>query len=253
MAILIELLLIQVKNAQSDFFLIGTHYAKSRDTVAANLEKMKKVSTACFQCHHESLVKARLENLNYDIDRFIGSINKILNAKGNRTLLIKESNIAFRTSENVLAKINDMVHIANTKLAGSTDDSLENIADSKKNLYALVGITPFLAAAVCLFFIRALTKPINVLLDATRRLQHGDLDYKIKGLKNEFGELATSFNGMSDSLKQTMHKIQESEHRYRTLFESAGDAIFILEAEDENVGDIVEANHAAAEMHGISI
>jgi PAS domain S-box-containing protein len=116
-----------------------------------------------------------------------------------------------------------------------------------------VGITPFVAAAVCLFFIRALTKPIKILLDATRRLKRGDLDFKIKGLKNEFGELARSFNGMSDSLHQTMHKIQESENRYRTLFESAGDAIFILETEGENIGDILEANRAAAEMHGISI
>jgi len=248
-----EHLLIQVKGVQSDFFLMGTHFAKSRDTIVTNIEKMKRVSTACFHCHHEPSVKDRLEKLDNDIDLYIGSINKILNARGNRTLLIKESNIAFRISENVLAQINDMVHIANTKLAERTDASLKDIADSKKILYALVGITPFIAAAVCLFFIRALTKPIKILLDATRSLKRGNLDYKIKGLKNEFGELATSFNGMSDSLNQTMHKIQESENRYRTLFESAGDAIFILETEGENIGDILEANRAAAEMHGISI
>jgi len=251
--ILREHLLIQIKTVQSDFFLMSTHYAKSRDTVAANLKKMKKVSTACLHCHHESRVKIRLENLNNDIDSYIGSINKILNTNGNRAQLIKERDIAFRTSENVLAQVNDMVHIANTKLADRTDAFLADISHSKKILYALVGITPFVAAAVCFFFIRALTKPIKILLNATRRLKRGDLDYKIKGLKNEFGELATSFNEMSDSLNQTMHKIQQSENRYRTLFESAGDAIFILETEGENAGDILEANRAAAEMHGISI
>lgn len=251
--ILREDLLFQVKNAQSDFFLIGTHYAKSRDKLTANLKKIKKISTACFQCHHAPHLKERLENLNYDIDQFIGSINKILHANEKDDLFSKENNLAFQISENVLQQLAGMVHIANTKLAGSTAASLKDIADSKKNLYALVGITPFIAAAVCLFFIRALTKPINVLLDATRKLKRGDLDYKITGLKNEFGELATSFNGMSDSLKQTMLNIQESENRYRTLFESAGDAIFILETEGENAGDILEANHAAAEMHGINI
>ena len=45
----------------------------------------------------------------------------------------------------------------------------------------------------------------------------------------------------------------ESETRYRTLFESAGDAIFILEAEGEEKGRIVAANRTAAQMHGYSI
>lgn len=45
----------------------------------------------------------------------------------------------------------------------------------------------------------------------------------------------------------------ESEKRYRALFEGAGDAIFILEAEGENAGRIVDANHAAAQMHGYTM
>lgn len=45
----------------------------------------------------------------------------------------------------------------------------------------------------------------------------------------------------------------DSEKRYRTLFESAGDAIFIIEAEGAQAGRIVEANEAAARMHGYAI
>jgi two-component system sensor histidine kinase AtoS len=37
------------------------------------------------------------------------------------------------------------------------------------------------------------------------------------------------------------------------LFESAGDAIFMLEAEGENVGRIASANRAAANMHGYTV
>ena len=48
-------------------------------------------------------------------------------------------------------------------------------------------------------------------------------------------------------------KVEESERKYRLLFERAGDAIFLLEAEGENQGKIVAANKSAADMHGYSI
>ena len=52
--------------------------------------------------------------------------------------------------------------------------------------------------------------------------------------------------------KLAEQRIKESEARYRTLFELAGDAIFILEAEGPSAGTIVSANAAAALMHGYS-
>jgi len=42
----------------------------------------------------------------------------------------------------------------------------------------------------------------------------------------------------------------ESEKRYRMLYESAGDAIFILDTEGGKAGQIISANKAAADMHG---
>lgn len=47
--------------------------------------------------------------------------------------------------------------------------------------------------------------------------------------------------------------LKESEKRYRTLFESAADAIYILDADPSRLGNIVSANPAAAEMHGYSL
>lgn len=53
--------------------------------------------------------------------------------------------------------------------------------------------------------------------------------------------------------EKTEKALLESEKRYRTLFESAADAIFVLEAGGKGAGRIVDANSAAAEMHGYSL
>lgn len=51
----------------------------------------------------------------------------------------------------------------------------------------------------------------------------------------------------------TEELLRASEERYRTLFERAGDAIFILEGAGDQVGKIISANQAAADMHGYTI
>lgn len=251
--ILREHLLIQIKNVQSDLYLMGTRYEKSPDVVMGNLNRLKNVSVTCFDCHHTPAVVQRLKNLNSGVGSFNGSVGKIMARKGNRAALLKEGAMAFRTSQELVAQVKTMVHIANTKLSDKTAASLKNIARSKKILYALVILTPFVAAGFCFFFIREFVKPVKLLLTATRKLKDGDMAYKIEGLKDEFGEVATSFNEMSENMRLNMRNIQESEKRYRTLFESAGDAIFIIEAEGANLGNIVDANQAAADMHGYSI
>ena len=114
----------------------------------------------------------------------------------------------------------------------------------------LVAAGPVLVAILAFTVIRGVTGPISVLLDATRKLKAGNLEYRIEGLRDEFGELAIGFNVMAGSLKEQLKKIEESEKRYRLLFEIAGDAIFILDAEGDAAGNIVAANQAAVSMHG---
>jgi two-component system sensor histidine kinase AtoS len=67
---------------------------------------------------------------------------------------------------------------------------------------------------------------------------------------DEFAELGGSINEMAFSLKEMIHAAEENQKRYRMLFESAGDGIFMLEAEGEHAGRIVSANEAASDMHG---
>ncbi|MBA3037366.1 MAG: response regulator, partial [Desulfobacterium sp.] len=53
--------------------------------------------------------------------------------------------------------------------------------------------------------------------------------------------------------KSVEKALKEIEIRYRMLFENASEAIFLIDAEEENRGKIVAANRAAGIMHGYTV
>lgn len=54
-------------------------------------------------------------------------------------------------------------------------------------------------------------------------------------------------------LEKKEQALQESEKKYRLLFERARDCILLISAEGEQQGKIIDANTAAAEMHGYTV
>ena len=251
--ILREHLLLELKKVQNDLSVKNTRYAKSANTVINNFRNMERMADTCFDCHHSEEVLKRLNSLRSRINEYKNALNRVLTVSENESRLEAEEDNAYRIGSDVIEQVNSMIVTTNAKLENKTQSTLQKITETKTMLYILIAAGPFLILGLGFIFIRGFTKPLNMLLNATRRLKSGDLDYKIEGLTAEFGEVATSFNEMSNSLKEHMLKIQESEKRYRMLFESAGDAIFILDTEGENAGKIISANRAAAEIYGYTI
>jgi len=124
------------------------------------------------------------------------------------------------------------------------------VARTKLIMIFLVAAGPLMITILGLTALAGFTKQIHVLLDATRKMKAGELDIRTAGLTNEFAELGHAFDDMALSLQKHTQAIEESEKRYRHLFESAADAIFILSAEEGTVGKILQANQAAERMHG---
>lgn len=251
--ILRKKLLIQIEKVRSDLTSMGTPYANSMAAIAANAKALRDSTNQCLACHHTEDVMGSINYLNQEIDSYVESLNNLLGQKGKGVDAAKEFSRAYEKMTDLSDIVNDMVHMASARLHTETESSLDHISRSKKILYVMVILTPFFVAGLGFIFIRNITKPVEALLKATRKLKAGDLDYKMDDLKDEFGEVAGSFNEMSASLNEMMYRIEESQKRYRILFESAGDGIFILETEEGKAGDIVSANQAAAAMHGYTI
>ncbi len=248
--ILREHLLIEIKKVQSDLDLKNTRYARGVDIIVGDVRNMDQLSRECLSCHHTKEVENRLHDMLREIETYKNAISRVLTIRADISRMETEEDTAFKIGEDLVGKVNGMIAIATANLEKKTDASLRHIRNTKYVLYVLVGLEPFLALGLAYIFIGGFTKPIRALLDATRTLKSGNLDHRIVGLRDEFGELADSFNEMAGELTEHMRKTMESEKRYRMLFESAGDAIFFIDAEEPNRGRLIAANKAAAETHG---
>ncbi|MBI5379056.1 MAG: PAS domain S-box protein, partial [Nitrospirae bacterium] len=148
-------------------------------------------------------------------------------------------------------------------------------------LLALVAI--FLSALTAFALGTILTKSLESLVEATRRIAEGDLAHRVEiSSRDEVGTLAASFNKMADALQARQEELASNyeelelsteelqtaydqleqsqrqlearhqelllkEEKYRNLIESTVDAIFVL---DSTFGAILESNRVALELTG---
>jgi two-component system sensor histidine kinase AtoS len=243
-------LLTRVNQVQEDLLLKDSPHAVEIDAFVRHGEQMKEAVDICFTCHHVESTHRVLEELQGEIENYETALSRVYTVRANRERLMNERQSAFALGQHIVKSINNIIVFSSDVLAQKTKNAKDRIAITRQQLILFVIIGPFLALAIVAYFIKHLTGSVAVLIKATRELKAGDLEHKITGLEDEFGELAKAFNDMGGALKEMIYEIEENQKRYRMLFESAGDAIFLLAAEGEDAGRIVSANQAAAEMHG---
>lgn len=251
--ILREHLLTQVRTVQSDLRRNNGLADGETYLFAKHLGAMTKTAETCYDCHHTEKAAARLGDLQKRIARYASAVSGLEPGKESAAGPQGARGAALALGGEIIEEIGKTILLSDARLDEKTASALRKVKAAKGILYTLVLVGPLLAGVFTYLCLHGITKPLHLLLYATRRLMGGDLEYRIEGLEHEFGEVAVSFNEMAESLKDHMRRIEESETKYRILFESAGDAIFILDGEGGSEGRIVEANRAAAEMHGYTV
>lgn len=246
-------LLTDVKAVQQDLLLEDSPHAVGVDSAVRHAETMASQVEDCFDCHHDAPTLGRLEGLQREIEIYQRSLSRVYTTIANTDRLNREKQIAFHIGQQIILQIDEFITASSETLSDRTQAAQDSIAQTKQLVTLLVVLAPGLGLAIALYFIRDLTRSMATLIAATRRLTAGDMEHTIGGLHDEFGELGDSINEMALSLKEMIIKIEENQKRYRTLFESAGDGIFIFEAEGDNVGRITSANQAGADMHGYTV
>ena len=209
--ILREHLLLQIKRVQSDLAWSGTRYATGVDMIVSHGLRMGKMVDRCFQCHHSPQVTEGLVDLKRQTGNYEDFLSHVLTLDANRSRREEEKDEAIRRGQELIARVNGIIALTSRNLESNTRAVFRQIAITKTMLFLLIAVGPVILMTLGVLFTRELTRPVNTLLTATRRLKGGALDHRVEGLKDEFGELATSFNEMAGSLKEQMQKMQRTE------------------------------------------
>jgi PAS domain S-box-containing protein len=119
-----------------------------------------------------------------------------------------------------------------------------------------IGFAILLAAIVGVVLMLGVTRPLLRLVEATREIGRGNLDYQVDITgKDEIGDLSREFGQMTHELKQTLvaHEEDEkalkaSEEKYRTLVENLPVGVSLVTID----GRALERNKATIDMFGYS-
>ncbi|HEY8099011.1 MAG TPA: PAS domain S-box protein [Methylobacter sp.] len=270
---------IEFKNAKNDYILADTikvnfferasfrdQYFLYREDRARTLwEKNKETADqlllqANIQFHREEdqlvleRLSASIEDTAAIFRRIVNNTEALKTADGNRQVY---EELDKRLYSQLLMKANAVRDAA----IALQDASARRIELSYEHMTILVGLFAItLALTTILTSIqldRLIRKRLEPLHDGAKIVADGDLDYRIQcGGTDEFAELALSINAMTDKLvaeigghKQAEQTLAESESRFREIFDTVSDAIFIHDAE---TGRIIDVNRRMCEMYGFT-
>ncbi|UCB52083.1 MAG: HAMP domain-containing protein [Candidatus Zixiibacteriota bacterium] len=92
----------------------------------------------------------------------------------------------------------------------SLQNTRREIADMKRIVVLLTALVVAAGVGLTIFLVNIFIRPVKRLVQATERVAGGDLSHVVKvTTKDEIGTLASSFNRMTTSLKESREKIEE--------------------------------------------
>lgn len=205
-------LVINVQSVQSNLYTTGTSFGKELDTIVENVLKLRERAQTCTGCHHEPEVKKEILHLQELTEQYKEALSYFMTSTADAERIDRLQTFAAEIGDRIIQKSQWMTRTANNSLLQKTTAAMAEVDSSKKILMATLAFAFLVGIITSFYFIKSITTPVAELLNATRKIKSGKLEYRIgEGLKDEFGELAASFNEMAVSLKEQCNKLQETE------------------------------------------
>jgi signal transduction histidine kinase len=205
-------LVINVQTVQSNLYTVGTSFGKELDIIVDNVLKLRDRARTCSDCHHEVRMEKEIHNLQELTEQYKEALSYFITSTADAERIKRLQTFAADIGDRIIAKSQWMAMTANNTLRKKTTAAMKEVTDTKKILIATLAFSFIIGIIISFYFIKSITEPMVELLDATRNIKSGKLQYRIEEkLKDEFGELAASFNEMAVSLQEQYARLQDTE------------------------------------------
>ena len=119
------------------------------------------------------------------------------------------------------------------------------LANQRRSFFFIVSCFFLIALTIGLFILRFVNRPIKQLTYGTRRITQGDLKYHIHNdSEDEIGELAKSFNHMTDNLRRFRRQLLHAKEYIHNIIKSMTDALIVVNPD----GRIKTVNQATVSL-----
>lgn len=148
-------------------------------------------------------------------------------------------------------KITDMATDFERRLAAQNVETQrylkESLRETTREITYSTMVMVFIVIMIAVWMASKLTKMITNMITGIRLFQSGDMDHRLAiETKDEVGQLAETFNDMSDSIQALVEDLKAAEEKYRGFFENATEGIFRTTLD----GKLINVNPAFARLFG---
>lgn len=205
-------LVINVQTVQSNLYTTGTSFGKELDIIVDNVLRLRERANTCTNCHHEPPVENEILHLQELTEQYQEAVSYFITSTADAQRVKRLQTFAADIGDRIIEKSQWMAMTANDTLRQKTTTAMAVVAESRKILTVTLVFAFLAGVIISIYFIKSITGPVAELLNATRKIKSGKLQYRIEErLKDEFGELGASFNEMAVSLQEQYNKLQETE------------------------------------------
>lgn len=225
------------------------HYAQDAREDAVNLIRMVDELVAAFNRsgwhgNANEADLARLKNLAVTMQE---NLNDIMSMEAIKHDLVLASERLVRSTDEIM---DNKLQIMAKQGVEAALDRVKAASDSAtRTVGATIIIALCFGIAIGIVISLNLSRPINQLVRATRKVANGDFSMPVQiRTGDEIGALGESFTQMANRLGAYIAELNKSEAKFRTMLELAVSAIIMIDTR----GIIQMANPAAERMFGFS-
>lgn len=244
----------RIRTVQSDLLLQNLAQPVLYNQFIKDAEAVSNAVADCRQCHHSEAVTRYLEQIARMTDLYLKNISRTLTLRANLPRLKQIQNEAYRQGEALLDTVIQATTLAPMGVAQRTALIKQSVVQTQRVITSLIIVGPLAVILLAWFFMRRFSGSINVLTTGVKEYEKGNLDYRINGqLKDEFRFLAGGLNTMAATLNRERQSKQSVQRLYQVLFDSAQDAICIIDTSPNQFGRILAVNAAASRLYGYTL